>query len=166
MQVVWELLTCSLKAEVKLMWKIMMEIRQCILQLRKVSLCILICTINHKNKQIFLILHLGNVNLADLLIKSGSSINEKANNEKTPLIRATENGDFWNWWIESYIIFFWIFPLGHANVAQLLLKSGINVNEKDSNTWSPLHYAVWNGWFWKQIIHSLKEMKWISEISL
>ena len=64
----------------------------------------------------------GQMDIAHLLINSGSDVNAEARKGETPLHRAAQEGK--------------------SHVASLLLKKGANINARDKKGETPLHYSI------------------------
>ncbi len=72
----------------------------------------------------YVVFHLKNESIAEVLLKNGANPNDISNKNWTPLNSATFNGDI--------------------KLVALLLSHGANINQKGSNDWTALHYAVRN----------------------
>lgn len=83
------------------------------------------------------------MSVVELFIKSGSILNPKTKEGWTPLMGSAYQG-----WFQKLNqsnrsnTYVWLKFLGYANIASFLIKSGANINERDNDGFTPLHFAV------------------------
>lgn len=98
--------------------------------------------------QIHLIFHLGNVDLAKMLLKNGFQIDAKdAELGWSPLLRATKLGIHISncyslFELKAFNSIFDSFALGHLEMVKFLLESGANINFKSWHNVTSIHLAT------------------------
>lgn len=109
--------------------------------------------VNVKDLQGYSPLHVaagkGRDKITEILIRNAALVNEKTIHGSTPLLLAAENC---KWKINFVKIlertrsFLFSFP-AHDKVVEILVRNFADVHVKDSDGFTPLHYAILNGSF-------------------